>query len=78
VSLLFFLSLPSLYVLPLFLVQDGQETGDILPDFLKLSCVLQLACRVLEAQVEELAPRLSDTLLKLLDVQLAHLRDLHD
>src|SRR5215213_4450092 len=75
---LFSLSPLTLLVLPLFLIQDGQEPGDVLPNLLELSRVLQLSGFVLEAQIEELSPRSSKAPLELLDVQLAHLRHLHD
>src|SRR3712207_8209808 len=44
------LLLPLLLVLLLLLVEDRQEPGDVLPDFLELSRVLQLPRRVLEAE----------------------------
>src|SRR5687768_14047650 len=65
------------YLLSCLLVQDRQDPGDVLPDLFELSRVLQLPGCVLEAQVEELASRLGEALLELLDVQLAHFGYFH-
>src|SRR5215203_3280749 len=77
-SLLLSLSSVTLRVLLVFLVQDGQEPGDLLPNLLELSCVLQLSCSMLKTQVEKLPPRLGDASLELIDVQLAHLCYVHE